>query len=54
MCTIEVGEVDGHAHLCETGTVGRDEIVELRAGGAEKVDAGIGAEAAVSDGEDPA
>lgn len=31
---VGVGEVDGHAHLSETGMVGQDEIAELRAGGA--------------------
>ena len=31
---VGVGEVDGHAHLSETGMVGEDEIAELRAGGA--------------------
>lgn len=31
---VGVGEVDGHAHLSETGMVGEDEIAELRARGA--------------------
>ena len=31
---VGVGEVDGHAHLSETGMVGEYEIAELRAGGA--------------------
>ena len=31
---VGVGEVDGHAHLIETGMVAEDEIAELRAGGA--------------------
>ncbi len=31
---VGVGEVDGHAHLSETGMVREDEIAELRAGGA--------------------
>ena len=31
---VGVGEVDGHAHLSETGMVTEDEIADLRAGGA--------------------
>ncbi|MCY4221218.1 MAG: sugar-binding transcriptional regulator [Thiotrichales bacterium] len=31
---VGVGEVDGHAHLSETGMVGEDEIADLRASGA--------------------
>ena len=31
---VGIGEVDGHAHLSETGMVTEEEIVELRAGGA--------------------